>query len=171
MGTDKALIAIDGTAMAVRVARALEHAGAHDVVALGGDGPRLVAQGLRHVPDRAPGEGPLGAVVHSLGQIGSQPIVAVVPCDLLAPDPEVFSSLIARRAAADADVAVPVVDDRPQWAMAVWHRRTGRILADLFDSGERSLVGAVAGLRVELVEGLDPAGCADADTPADLPWG
>lgn len=169
MGTDKAMIQVDGQAMAVRVASALTRAGADDVVALGGAGPRLVALGLRHVPDRVPGEGPLGAVVHALSQVGTRPVVAVVPCDLVAPDAAAISALVARRASVDADVAVPVVDDRPQWALAVWHRRVGRLLSDLFDSGERSLVGAVPGLRVELVEGLDPAGCADADTPDDLP--
>lgn len=169
MGTDKALLDVGGRIMAVRVADALLAAGAHSVVAVGGDGPRLVSAGLAHVADRDPGEGPLGAIVHALEAVGGAEAVAVLPCDLLEPDAALVRRLVETRRTADADLCVPVVAGRPQWAQAVWHRRVGRLLGDVFASGERSLVGATAGLRVARIDDVDPAACADADTPADLP--
>jgi molybdopterin-guanine dinucleotide biosynthesis protein A len=66
MGTDKALLEVDGVAMAVRVARALDAAGATEVMCIGGDAPALAALGLIVVTDRHPGDGPLGAVITAL---------------------------------------------------------------------------------------------------------
>lgn len=169
MGVDKAFVSVDGRPMAARVADALEAAGAVSVTALGGDADRLSELGLTHVADVHPGEGPLGAVVQALASIGGESLVAVAPCDLLHPEPALIDRLLDARGRADADVAVPVVDGRAQWAQAVWHRRLARLLADVFASGERSLVGAVAGVRVERVTDVEPAWCADADAPGDLP--
>ena len=171
MGTDKALIEIDGRAMARRVADGLAAAGAATVVAIGGDEDALRAAGLEVRSDRWPGEGPLGAVIHALDVAGTQPVVAVLACDLLHPDPEVIARLVAHRARTDADVAVAVAAARPQWAHAVWHRRVAGVLGDVFASGERSLVGATVGLRTELVIVADPRSTQDADRPDDLPAG
>ena len=63
MGRDKALVAVDGVAMAERVARALEAAGCADVRFVGGDAPALAALGRPVLPDAYPGAGPLGAVI------------------------------------------------------------------------------------------------------------
>ena len=168
MGADKATIEIDGVFMAQRVADALRAAGATSVVAVGGDAVLLGASGLEVRPDRAPGEGPLGAVAHALDLPGAAPVVAVLACDLVAPDPDLIVQLVDRRAATDADVVVPVAGGRPQWVHAVWHRRVAGVLADVFASGERSLVGASAGLRVEHVE-VPAHATRDADRPEDLP--
>ena len=169
MGADKATIEIDGIPMAQRVADALRAAGAASVVAIGGDAAALGASGLEVHPDRAPGEGPLGAVAHALDLPGAAPVVAVLACDLVAPDPALVARLVEHRASVDADVVVPVAGGRPQWVHAVWHRRVARVLADVFASGERSLVGASAGLRVELLTVPDDGATRDADRPQDLP--
>jgi molybdenum cofactor guanylyltransferase len=169
MGRDKALLPIEGVPLARRVADALDAAGAEGVEAVGGDGPALVASGLRHRPDRWPGEGPLGGIVTALGS-GAHPGVAVVlSCDLIAPMPEAIGHVVRALVASDADVAVPVVDGRPQWLHAAWDRRVAAIVGDLFAAGERSVAGAALALRIEEVTGLAPAALADADRPEDLP--
>jgi molybdenum cofactor guanylyltransferase len=169
MGRDKALLPIEGVPLARRVADALDAAGAEAVEAVGGDGPALVARGLRHRPDRWPGEGPLGGIVTALGS-GAHPGVAVVlSCDLIAPRPEAIGHVVRALVASDADVAVPVVDGRPQWLHAAWDRRVAAIVGDLFAAGERSVAGAALALRVEEVTGLAPDALADADRPEDLP--
>src|SRR5690606_29827571 len=66
MGRDKALIEIDGRAMAVIVAATLVEAGCEPVVAVGGDAEQLTGLGLAFVPDVEPGAGPLGGVVGAL---------------------------------------------------------------------------------------------------------
>jgi rhodanese-related sulfurtransferase/molybdopterin-guanine dinucleotide biosynthesis protein A len=168
MGADKATIEIDGLPMARRVADALRAAGAHPVVAVGGDGAALSAAGLVVEADRHPGEGPLAAVAQMLHGSGP-PVVAVLACDLLRPDPATILALVGRRAEADADVAVPVVEQRPQWAHGVWHTRVARVLGDVYACGERSLAAATVGLRTTFLELADPTVTADADRPRDLP--
>src|SRR5689334_22185370 len=63
MGRDKALVPIDGVAMAVRVARALRTAGADDITCVGGDLAGLSAQALDAIPDEWPGEGPVAGLL------------------------------------------------------------------------------------------------------------
>lgn len=169
MGCDKALLEVDGVAMARRVADALVAAGAGRVVAVGGDAEGLRALDLDHVPDRWPGEGPLGGVVTALAQPGSAPVAAVLSCDLLHPDPAAIARLVAERARRHRDVVVPVVDGRHQWLHAVWHRRVESILADVFLAGERSVAGAALAVRMATVADLGGDAVADADRPEDLP--
>ena len=168
MGADKATIEVCGLPMARRVADALHAAGARPVVAVGGDATALTAAGLRVEPDRHPGEGPLAAVAQALDGAGPS-VVAVLACDLLRPDAPTILQLVARRGASDADVAVPVVDGRPQWAHAVWHARVAGVLGDVYAAGERSLGAATAGLHTAFLDLDDPTTTADADRPEDLP--
>lgn len=168
MGSDKALLVVGGRSMAAGVAEALRAAGAGAVVAVGGRGPALAEEGLAWLPDDWPGEGPLGGIVTALRRAGSARAVAVLACDLLRPDHRAVARLVAHRESTQADVAVPVVGGREQWLHAVWDRRVAGLLADVFASGERSVVGACLGLEVARLDGFEPAATADADTPADL---
>jgi molybdenum cofactor guanylyltransferase len=171
MGQDKALIEVAGRPLAVRVAAALADAGAADVRAVGGDAAALAAHGLRTVPDRWPGAGPLGGIVTALDALvtgaphaphapdasDAPGLVLVAACDLVAPSPATMAATVAALArTSGAAVAVPIL--------------AGRRAAELA-AGERAIHRAVAaaGLQVADVVGLDPASLADADTPADLP--
>ena len=170
MGRDKALVPVDGVAMARRVADALRAAGAERVVAVGGDGPALRELGVDTRPDRWPGEGPLGGLVTALGDLGpgASPVAVVLSCDLTDPDPAAIARMVRVRADHDSDASVPVVACRPQWLHAAWHRRAAGILADVFEAGERSLAGAALSLRVATLDDLAPAAVHDADRPEDL---
>lgn len=168
MGQDKALIRVDGTAMALRVAEALRAAGAAEVAAVGGDRHGLQAAGLAYREDRWPGEGPLGGIISALGSVGRSNEVAVLACDLLHPSAELIRELTTVRRSSDADLAVPVYAGRHQWTHGIWHRRTLDALASGFESGVRSLHEAAAGLVVVTIE-ADESSTADADRPEDLP--
>ena len=63
MGTDKALLEIDGVPLAERVAGVLEAAGCAPVVFVGGEPLGARATGRPFVPDRSPGAGPVGGVI------------------------------------------------------------------------------------------------------------
>lgn len=170
MGTDKALLAVDGEAMAVRVAAALRAAGADPVLAVGGAGDALTAAGLATVPDQVPGAGPLGGIVTALAA-SAEPIVFVASCDLVAPAAVAVEATVAALAGRpDASVAVPVVDGRRQWMHAAWRGAAAAPLGAAFDAGERAVHAAVAAAPLRVVElGLPADVVADADTPADLP--
>lgn len=191
MGRDKALIEVDGRPLAARVADAVAEAGAGAVVAVGGDLAALRAAGLAAVPDDEPGAGPLVGVVTALAVAGSEgatarregaapvaarpsdDIVFVAACDLVDPSPAAIAATVRALAGSEAgDVAVPLVDGRRQWVHAAWRRHARAPLAAAFEAGERAIHAAVAasGMRVVDVT-LDARAVADADAPADLPFG
>jgi molybdopterin-guanine dinucleotide biosynthesis protein A len=172
MGRDKALLEVDGVAMARRVADALRDAGAHRVHALGGDAPALNAIGLEVRPDSSPGDGPLPATLQALeeGAADGDELVVVLSCDLLAPSPQAVRTVIRALLEAPASVAaVPAVGGHLQWTHAAWRTSAARLLRDRYDDGARSLRRAAADLRIVEVEGIPAAAVADADLPSDLP--
>jgi molybdopterin-guanine dinucleotide biosynthesis protein A len=167
MGRDKALVEVDGVPMATRVAAVLDAAGCHPVVAVGGDAAAHARLGLPAVPDRWPGEGPLGAVVTVLGALHPDvDAVVVAACDL-----PWLDGLVARfvAAAGSAD-AVVAHSDRLEPLCAVWARRAHRPLERLVLEGERAVHRALESLRVVTVQ-VDASAVANVNSPADLPGG
>lgn len=172
MGSDKALLVLDGEAMARRVAQALDAAGAAEVFAVGGDAARLEALGLRVVPDDTPGGGPLPATLTAL-RAAREPIVLVASCDLVHPSATAMARVVAFLDAAPPDVhgAVPVVSGHRQWTHAAWRAATAAHLDELLAAGATSFHRAASDLRLSEVVAIDPAAVVDADTPAELPEG
>jgi molybdopterin-guanine dinucleotide biosynthesis protein A/rhodanese-related sulfurtransferase len=168
MGRDKALLEVGGRALAAVVGDALRAAGADPVLAVGGDGAALAGLGLDAVPDDHPGEGPLGGVLTALRRAPTD-LVAVLACDLPGARPGGVAAVVAALAAQPgADVALPVAGGRRALVHAAWRSRVEPALASAFAGGERSLAGALRGVRVVEVAGIDPAEVADVDVPADL---
>jgi molybdopterin-guanine dinucleotide biosynthesis protein A len=165
MGRDKARLEVGGRPLAVIAADALRAAGAQQVLAVGGDGPALAALGLDPVPDDHPGEGPLGGVVAALAA-SPLDVVMVLACDLPDASSDSITAVLAARG--DADVAVPRRGGRLDVLHAAYHRRVLPHLRERFAAGERAVHRALAGLRVEVVEGLDPRTLTDVDEPPDL---
>ena len=169
MGTDKALLMVDGVPLVRRTADAAITAGATAVITVAA--PEPVSSLLPGVPDRWPGEGPLGGVVAALGALDAE-VVLVVSCDLLDPSPEAMRMTVAALdAAPGADIAVPMAGGRRQWLHAAWRRRS--VLDGLvvqFEWGLRAIHRAVseANLRVHEVGGIADAAVVDVDTPDDL---
>jgi len=166
MGTDKAFVEIDGEPLAIRVAGALERAGATRVVAIGGDVERLRALGLEAHPDRVAGQGPLRGIVTAL-EVADTDVVFVAACDLLAPDEHAMEEVLGALTP-DADVAMPRTD-RLEPLLAAYRRRCLPHLTGELDSGERAPHRAIEGLAVVQVRLQDANATRDADTPGDLP--
>lgn len=168
MGRDKALLEVNGRPLAVGVAAVLADAGAKEVFAVGGNRAALEAVGLGVVADHYPGQGPLGGLVSALAH-AREPVVVVLACDLAHPSTEAVRAVVDALASDEALAwAVPVLGGRRQLVHGAWRRSAHCALADAFESGERSLVGALAGLAGIDVSGIDPAALADLDTPGDL---
>ena len=171
MGRDKATLELDGQAMGVRVSDALRAAGAQDVVAIGGDAVALRALGLTAIADDEPGAGPFAATLTAL-RWASTEVLAVLSCDLLAPNPAAITLMVTRLEAAPSAVvaAVPVVHGHHQWTHVAWRRRAAlTALEEARNRGEGSLRRACADLPLVLATDVMAGDVADADQPRDLP--
>jgi molybdopterin-guanine dinucleotide biosynthesis protein A len=163
MGTDKALVEVDGTAMAERVARALAAGGCGLVAFVGGDEAGLSRFGRPVHPDQWPGEGPLGGVLTALVVHGGDVVVAA--CDVPFLDAATVEKL---RAAAGPGVDVALAfTDRPQPAVAWWSAAGREPIELAWREGVRSLHAAVERLRAVEVP-VDPNALRNVNAPADL---
>lgn len=161
MGRDKALIAVDGIPMVVRVASVLRDAGCDPVAVVGGDTDALGALGLTVVPDEHPGAGPLGGIITAL-RWASGPVI-VTACDLPHLDPVTVRAVIA---APPAEVAVATTD-RVEPLLARWDHSALTALTAAHDAGERAVHVALAHLRWVGVH-VQPEALRNVNTPGDL---
>jgi molybdopterin-guanine dinucleotide biosynthesis protein A len=166
MGSDKALLEVDGRALARVAADALHDAGAAEVFAVGGDARALEGLGLTTVADRWPGEGPLGGLVTAIAA-ASNDLVVVLSCDLPSVGAEAVAEVLD--ALGDADAALPTVDGRAQLLLGAWRRaRCLPVLHAAFDHGERAIWRAVSALAVTEVTLSVASWAQDADDATGL---
>lgn len=166
MGRPKATLELDGQTLVGRVVTALRTAGADPVVVVGGPAADAEAISAAHVPDRWPGEGPLGGIVTAVDTLAASDIVVVMACDLADPDPDAISRVVEVLTGGDGDVAVPVLDHRQQWLHAAWRSRAQGHLDLRFRAGDRAVAAAVDGLVVTTVDDVGPEALADIDDAA-----
>lgn len=163
MGHPKALIAVDGSPMVVRVAEALRAGGCTPVRLIGATTLPADA-GYSRVNDQWPGEGPLGGVITALLDIDGDVVVAA--CDL--PDLDAVTVRAIRDApGGERAQAVVATTDRLEPALARWNLRALEQLTVIFASGERALHVALEHLDVVEVS-VDPAAMRNINTPGDL---
>ncbi|MCX6523084.1 MAG: molybdenum cofactor guanylyltransferase [Actinobacteria bacterium] len=170
MGRDKALVEVDGAAMVHRVVAAVVGAGCSPVITVGGDAAALATvladteADVAMVPDRFPGEGPLGAILTALRHLASPAVV--VATDLAWLDAATVERLLVHRDRLDADV-VMARSDRAEHLCALWWPSAAPALERRFAAGERAIHRALDGLR--LVEVAVPTGAVrNVNTPTDL---
>lgn len=168
MGTDKALVTVDGAAMAVRVARAMHAAGATAVSCIGGDGVALALLGLAAVGDEWPGEGPLGGLATALGWSAEQ-LVVVAGCDQPWLDGAAIGVLVRAHRPVGSLATVYGVDGRAQPLPGAYDVRLRSHLVSALDSGERALIAGLRLARPTIIELAEPAVLRDVDWPEDLP--
>jgi molybdenum cofactor guanylyltransferase len=164
MGTDKALLDIDGVPMAERVAAAVAAGGCAPVAFVGGDEAALRAHSRRWIPDRWPGEGPLGGVLTALLELDSD--VLVTACDLIDLDAATVAAVLAAADATGADVAV-ARSTRVEPALARWSGSARPTIEARFAAGERALHRVLLELSVVEVA-VEPARLRNINAPADL---
>jgi len=162
MGRPKALIEVDGLAMARRVATAMKRAGCASVVAIG---PAELAAGLDHVDDLHPGEGPLGGILTALGAADGAPAL-VAACDLPWIDAASLAMLI--EAAGKGEDVVVARSSRLEPLCALWQPSAAAKLRVVFGAGERAVHRALLTLDFAEVS-LPDSVLTNVNAPEDLP--
>ncbi len=169
MGTNKALIEVDGRAMADRVLDAARAVGVDPVVILGGDPYELAALSAPVVLDRYPGEGPVAGVLGALRHFeGAAERVLVLPCDLAHVDAATLLPLIEAEAGDGFSQVWVAATERLEPMCAIWSIQAADRIQELFDAGERALHAVISELPHVAVT-VDPAGLANINTPDQLP--
>lgn len=149
MGSDKALVVVEGVAMGARMAATLRLAGCDPVVFVGGDPLRLGALDADVVADISPGEGPLGGVVTALDRFAhTADHVVIVSCDMPFLAAADLAPLVARAASAEVDVVVGR-SSRLQPLCAVWSTSAADRVRSAFERGTRSIHGVLDELDTE----------------------
>ncbi len=176
MGSPKALVEVDGIAMARRVADALLAGGVDSVVLVGGEPAWADVLGLEVLADRHPGLGPLGGLATALlaGAEAGAETVLVAPCDQPWLDgPSVQALLAAAVAAPPAALTRPVEPDGGAHLLpAAWPVGLGPAVDAAVSAGERRLrhgfeLAGAAGVPIVDVA-LSPGPLRDVDQPSDL---
>lgn len=169
MGSTKALMEVDGRAMADRVLDAARAVGADPVVILGGDPKELAGLSAPVVLDRYPGEGPVGGVLGALRHFeGIADRVLVLPCDLAHLDAATLFPLIEAEAGDGFSQVWVAATDRLEPMCAIWSVDAADQVQQRFDAGERAL-HAVIGEIPHVAVTVDPTGLTNINTPDDLP--
>jgi molybdopterin-guanine dinucleotide biosynthesis protein A len=159
MGRDKARLPFRGSDLVSVVAGAVEQATGN--VSLIGHAE------LPAIPDRYPGEGPLGGILTALHHTSSDWNL-IVACDMPEVCPGFLTVLLARAEGSEADVLLPHGPDRlPQPLCAVYHRRALPTLEEHFSRGVRKVTAALEGLAVERLFVAELSVFQNVNTPED----
>jgi molybdopterin-guanine dinucleotide biosynthesis protein A len=135
MGTDKALLPYHGGTLVAAVAREVEAAAGSVVLVGRPDG----FEGFHAIPDRYPGEGPLGGILTALHHTFADWNL-ILACDMPRVSAEFLRELLER---ADGDGLVPVgPSGRPEPLCAVYHRRALSGMEAAFARGVRKVTAA-----------------------------
>ncbi len=162
-GRDKAWLERGGEPLVLGLSRRLGSGADAVLVSANGDPARFRARGLRAIPDRVAGIGPLGGL-EALAAACPTPWLFTVPVDALAIDAGVLHGLRA----AGGDGASAEDDDGPQPLVALWRVEALRAaLPPALASGDHAVHALQSRLRMARVR-FAGARFGNLNTPADL---
>ncbi len=165
MGTDKALLEIDGVPIIARIAQAVREV-IDDIVLITPRPDAYAFLDLPHVSDTLPDAGPLSAL-HDALRAARGTHVLVVACDFPRLTPAVLRELLDH---AHERPAVPLVDGRPQPLCAVYPVDCCGIVHHLLEHGERSVRALLRETHAEEIA-LSPElerALTNVNTPEDV---
>lgn len=165
MGRDKARLPFQGRTLAEFVARTVESAAGTAVLV--GD-PALYREfAYPVVPDRYPGEGPLGGILTALHHTAADWNL-VVACDMPGLSGEFLSRLFDAAEQSPATALVPAgPSGRPEPLCALYHRASLQALEAAFHAGQRKVTAALAGLPAQLLPVAEVSAFQNVNTPEE----
>ncbi len=159
MGRDKARLPFREGELVAAVAHAVARA-AGNVTLVGH--PQLTA-----IPDRYPGEGPLGGILTALHHTSTEWNL-IVACDMPQLSAAFLGELLAQALRSPASVLLPHgPDGLPQPLCAVYRRRALAALEVHFARGVRKVTAALVGIAVERLAVAELALFQNVNTPED----
>jgi molybdopterin-guanine dinucleotide biosynthesis protein A len=159
MGRDKARLRFRSGELADAVLR--------EVASVTGSATLVGHTELPGIPDRYPGEGPLGGILTALHHTSTDWNL-IVACDMPEVTAAFLAGLVGRALGSPAAVVMPRgPDGRAQPLCAVYRQSARSPLGQQFSRGVREVVAALASLEVEPFEVADLLYFQNVNTPED----
>jgi molybdenum cofactor guanylyltransferase len=159
MGRDKARLPFRGADLVSVVASAVTRAA--------GSATLIGHPVLPSVPDRYPGEGPLGGILTALHHSKSD-CCLIVACDLPEIDAAFLTGLVERATQVPGSAILPYgPDGLPQPLCAVYPGSALRVMEAHFAAGIRKVTAALAGVAVEPLRVAELSIFQNVNTPED----
>lgn len=165
MGTDKALLELEGEALLERAARRVEAAAG--CVAVVGDPDRYGRFPWPVVPDTRPGEGPLAGIEAALASPYAALWNLIVACDMPHLEPALLARLLAEARRRQPDCVAAYSSRGIEPLCAVYARSFLAVARRALDAGERKVRDAFEGLQVVHVWAENEAAVTNVNTPAE----
>ncbi|MDR1816146.1 MAG: molybdenum cofactor guanylyltransferase [Clostridiales Family XIII bacterium] len=156
MGTDKALLLLDGMTLIEHAVEKFRASIAFDEILISANRPEAYAfLGLPVVPDRFPGDGPLAGMQACL-ETAKNEYVSFVPCDAPRIPPGLPAWLLKK--AQGHDAACPVFRERPEPLLSCVRKTALPAISNALSAGERRAADVFARLDTAYI---DLAGLTD----------
>jgi molybdopterin-guanine dinucleotide biosynthesis protein A len=172
MGTNKALLEVDGAGMLRRTAALLQPL-VGELFIVADDAETYADLGLPVVPDIFPGRGPAGGV-HAALRHAAHPFLLCTACDMPHLGRRLLELLLGAARPED-DAVLPRIGGRPEPLLAVYGRSALPAFERAIVMGRLSVLQALEGLRVRHIdeadlEAADPGlrSFINVNTPKDL---
>lgn len=171
MGTDKALVVLDGRTMAERVVGLVAMAGAEQVACIGGDAAALGALGLTVVDDPHQGDGPVAGIRVALAWAGGSgaDVVAVVAADLPWLQPETVGRCVEQARVAHCPAVVRTASGLEP-LVGAWPTVVASGVEQAWADGHRSVRDVLEAVGFVTVGVDDAAQLANLNRPEQLAW-
>jgi molybdenum cofactor guanylyltransferase len=160
-GSDKALADFGGEPLIARLCRTLQAATAAPVRIIG-DAKKYSPIGVECVPDRWPGEGPLGGIITALtadkagtDSSGQNSWCLVIGCDMPFLTVDWLRHFAEVSGASEANVIVPESDYGLEPLCGCWRASATSALTGAFANGVRRVTDAMKQLPMEVLDAAD----------------
>ena len=156
-GTDKALAEFQGQTMLARTAKLLSTAISN--VKIVSPTAKLPDAAYKTIPDRWPGEGPLGGILTALldaqSETNTNAWCLIVSCDMPFLTAEWLRFLPERAVQSEAEAIVPKSAKGWEPLCACWRVSAAEIVLPSFEAGTRKITEALNALHVEVLDEKD----------------
>jgi molybdenum cofactor guanylyltransferase len=156
-GRDKALVELSGKPMLSRMTELLQ--AVTKEVKLVAPPNKYAKLGIEILPDRWPGEGPLGGIIAALeNTAASDPARQwnlILSCDMPFLTKDWLAFLAERVGKSRAQVVFPHSASGPEPLCACWRSEAAATLRSAFDRGVRKVTDGIATLRAEVLDETD----------------
>ena len=156
-GTDKALAEFAGQTMLARTAKLLS--AAVSTVRIVSPTAKLQDEAYETVPDRWPGQGPLGGILTALfdakKRAGEGALALIVSCDMPFVTAAWLRYIAERAMECEAEAILPKSAQGWEPLCACWRACAAEIMLPLFEAGTRKITDALNVLHVEVLDEKD----------------